>query len=113
MKRIFLHTIMVALSLLGALTISAEERTFIVDGVEYHFQDGVAHILEHYVVECNETGNFLKLLGEKQMNTNASTHLNMTDFYFETVEDVTFGIQTMLNGIYNVKFIDEKLEKIG
>ena len=38
------------------------------------------------------------------MNTNASTHLNMTDFYFETVEDVTFGIRTLLNGIYNINF---------
>ena len=87
-------------------------KDFVVDGVEYHFQDGVSHILEHYVVECNKTGNFLKLLGEKQMNTNASTHLNMTDFYFETVEDVAFGIRTMLNGIYNVNFSDEKLDKI-
>ena len=87
-------------------------KDFIFDGVEYHLQDGVAHILEHYVVECNESGNFLELLGEKQMNTNASTHLNMTDFYFETVEDVSFGIRTMLNGIYNVNFIEEKLEKI-
>ena len=87
-------------------------KDFIVDGKEYHMQDGVAHILEHYVVECNEKGNFLEILGEKQMNTNASTHLNMTDFYFETVEDVKFGIQTILNGIYNITFLPEKLEKL-
>jgi len=68
-------------------------------GSEYHFQDGIAHILEHYVVECNDQGNFLKELGKRQMNTNASTHCNMTRFYFDAVEDVNFGIQTMLNGI--------------
>ena len=83
-----------------------------VDGKEYHMQDGVAHILEHYVVECNDKGNFLEILGERQMNTNASTHLNMTDFYFETVEDVNFGIKTLLNGIYNITFKKDKLEKL-
>lgn len=87
-------------------------KDFIVDGKEYHMQDGLAHILEHYVVECNEKGNFLEILGERQMNTNASTHLNMTDFYFETVEDVRFGIQTILNGIYNITFKTDKLEKL-
>lgn len=87
-------------------------KDFIVDGKEYHVQDGLAHILEHYVVECNDKGNFLKILGEQQMNTNASTHLNMTDFYFETVENVNFGIRTMLEGIYNVTFNVESLEKI-
>ena len=87
-------------------------KDFIFDGIEYHMQDGIAHILEHYVVECNESGNFLEILGESQMNTNASTHMYMTDFYFETVENVLFGIKTMLNGIYNVKFDEEKLEKI-
>ena len=87
-------------------------KDFVVDGKEYHMQDGLAHILEHYVVECNSKGNFLKILGEKQMNTNASTHINMTDFYFETVENVNFGINTMLNGIYNVNFNEENLEKL-
>ena len=87
-------------------------KDFVVDGKEYHMQDGVAHILEHYVVECNDKGNFLEILGERQMNTNASTHLNMTDFYFETVEDVNFGIKTLLNGIYNITFKKDKLEKL-
>lgn len=79
---------------------------------EYHFQDGIAHILEHYIVECNDCGNFLKELGKRQMNTNAFTHFNMTRFYFEAVEDVNYGIRTMLEGIYNIKFEKEKLEKL-
>jgi len=79
---------------------------------EYHIHDGMAHLLEHYVVECNERGNFLEELGKRQMNTNASTHYHMTRFYFEAVEDVEFGIQTMLDGIYHVNFNQEKLDKI-
>lgn len=87
-------------------------KDFIVDGKEYHMQDGVAHILEHYVVEENSRGNFLKLLGEAQMTTNASTYFNMTKYYFDAVEDVEFGIRTMIEGIYSPVFSLERLEKI-
>lgn len=87
-------------------------KDFIVDGKEYHMQDGIAHILEHYVVEENAYGNFLKSLGEAQMSTNASTHYSMTRYYFEAIENVEFGIETMLRGIYSPQFDEETLEKI-
>lgn len=87
-------------------------KHFTVDGVQYNIQDGVAHILEHYVVEENSCGNFLKLLGEKQMVTNASTYYDMTKFYFEAIEDLEYGITTLLNGIYSPVFNEERLEKI-
>lgn len=87
-------------------------KDFIVDGKEYHLQDGIAHILEHYVVEENANGNFLKSLGEVQMATNASTYYNMTRYYFEAIENVEFGIETMIRGIYSPLFSEERLEKI-
>jgi predicted Zn-dependent peptidase len=95
------------ITLFGGLT-----KDFYFDGEKHHIQDGVSHILEHYIVECNGQGNFLKELGEVQMNTNASTHYNMTRFYFDAVEDVLFGIKTLLNGIYNVSFDKDKLDKL-
>ena len=87
-------------------------KDFILDGKTYHLQDGIAHILEHYIVEENKYGNFLKLLGEKQMNTNAYTYPNMTRYYFEAVEDLEYGIKTLVNGIYSPVFDEEKLESI-
>ena len=87
-------------------------KDFICDGKEYHMQDGIAHILEHYIVEENKYGNFLKLLGEKQMSTNASTHNDMTRFYFSAVENVEYGIRTLLRGIYSPLFSEERLNKI-
>ena len=87
-------------------------KDFIYQGKEYHMPDGIAHILEHYLVECNDAGNFLQILGEKQMDTNAATHYAMTSFYFEAVLDVDFGIDTLLKGITSVSFDEEKLNKI-
>ena len=87
-------------------------KDFIIDGRKYHIQDGVAHILEHYIVEENKNGNFLRLLGEKQMNTNASTSYDMTNYFFEAVEDIEYGIETMIKGIYSPIFSEDRLEKI-
>ena len=87
-------------------------KDFIYQNKEYHIPDGVAHILEHYLVECNDIGNFLQILGNKQMITNASTHFNMTRFHFDAVEDVEFGIDTVLKGLTSVSFDEDKLLKI-
>ena len=87
-------------------------KDFIVDGLEYHLQDGVAHILEHYIVECNKVGNFIEMLGEKQMVTNAFTSPISTGYYFETVENVKYGVKTILEGVNSVIFETEKLEKL-
>ncbi|MBR3210733.1 MAG: insulinase family protein [Bacilli bacterium] len=87
-------------------------KHFTYHGKEYHLPDGVAHILEHYLVECNDRGNFLDELGKKQMSTNASTSPEITNYYFETVEKVCEGIQIVLDGIYHVSFTKEKLEKL-
>ena len=87
-------------------------KDFISDGKEHHLQDGVAHILEHYVVENNDVGNFLSILGDRQMYTNASTDNYTTRYYFEAVEDYLDGIKTLLDGLYSVQFSDEKLDKL-
>ncbi len=87
-------------------------KDFISDGKEYHMQDGIAHMLEHYIVEENKYGNFLKLLGEAQMSTNASTHSDMTRFYFSAVENVEFGIRTLIKGIYAPIFEEERFNKM-
>ena len=87
-------------------------KDFIVDGKTYHMQDGIAHILEHYIVEENKYGNFLKTLGEKQMSTNAYTYYDMTRYYFEAVENIEYGIKTLIKGIYAPVFEEERLEKV-
>lgn len=88
------------------------DKDFILNKNEYHMHDGIAHILEHYICECSDAGNFLDELGKRQMNTNASTSCDMTSYYFDAVEDITYGINTILKGIYNVKFTSDKLDKL-
>lgn len=87
-------------------------KDFILDGKKYHLNDGLAHILEHYIVECNDKGNFLKDLGKMQMSTNAQTGEVSTEYYFQAVENVDVGIRTILDAVNNVSFSNEKLNKL-
>lgn len=87
-------------------------KNFILDGTEYHLNDGLAHILEHYIVECNNQGNFIKKLGKMQMNTNAETSDLYTEYYFQAVENIDIGIKTILDAVNNVNFNEENLNKL-
>ena len=87
-------------------------KDFIIDNKEVHFQDGLAHILEHYLVECNKYGNFIDILGKMEMSTNAATSLTHTKYYFEAVEKVDEGIKTIIRSVYNPIFTTDNLEKI-
>ena len=89
-----------------------QRKNFILDGTKYHLNDGLAHILEHYIVECNNNGNFIKKLGKMQMSTNAETSDIYTEYYFQAVENIDIGIKTILDAVNNVKFNEENLNKL-
>ena len=89
-----------------------QRKNFILDGTTYHLNDGLAHILEHYIVECNNNGNFIKKLGKIQMDTNAETSDIYTEYYFQAVENIDIGIKTILDAVNNVKFNEENLNKL-
>lgn len=89
-----------------------QRKNFILDGTKYHLNDGLAHILEHYIVECNNNGNFIKKLGKMQMNANAETSDIYTEYYFQAVENIDIGIKTILDAVNNVKFNEENLNKL-
>lgn len=90
----------------------SSDKDFIMDKKEYHLCDGIAHLLEHYVVEANSIGDFTEILGEMQMTTNASTGLKKTSYYFQTVENLDHGLETLLKSCYSPIFSQERLEEI-
>ena len=87
-------------------------KDYKIDNVDYHFSDGIAHILEHYLVECNKYGNYIEILGQHDMNSNACTQGKITRFFFDTVDNIEFGIKTLLNCIYSPVFTEENLNKL-
>ena len=87
-------------------------KDYKIDNVDYHFSDGIAHILEHYLVECNKYGNYIEILGQHDMNSNACTQGKITRYFFDTVDNIEFGIKTLLNCIYSPVFTEENLNNL-
>lgn len=85
---------------------------FSIDGDEHHIQEGIAHILEHYVFECNNLGNISTILKKKDIFPNATTSSNHTSYFFDAIKDVEFGIETILKAVNDVDFDENKLRKI-
>lgn len=74
--------------------------------------EGTAHLLEHYICECNNIGNYIDNLYQyKALDVNASTNLYGTKFHFDTVYNFKDCLLTMLNTVYNIEFTKDKLDK--
>ncbi len=78
---------------------------------EYNIPNGMAHFIEHLLIETSKYGNLIHVLGEKQMSTNGVTYTDMTQFYFNAVENVEIGIETLIRAINEADFNQEDIEK--
>lgn len=78
---------------------------------EYNIPNEMAHFIEHLLIETSKYGNLIHVLGEKQMSTNGVTYTDMTQFYFNAVENVEIGIETLIRAINEADFNQEDIEK--
>lgn len=93
---------------LGGLNLTYEDNK----GNTKKIPEGIAHLLEHYICECNNHGNYIdNLYKYKALDVNASTNLYETRFYFDAVYNFKECLLTMLNTIYDIDFTKEKLDK--
>jgi zinc protease len=83
---------------------------FIINGNDYHMNDGMAHLIEHLMCEKNSQGVFWEMFGKKQMSTNACTTPFITEFYVDTVEDVYYALENLLIALSNPVFTAEDIE---
>ena len=57
------------------------------DGNKKNLKKGIAHFLEHYLIEKSIYGNLGKYYLSESMRFNGATYFNRTEFYFSTVHD--------------------------
>lgn len=73
---------------------------------------GSAHVLEHYIYENTIYGDLMdKLYDIKAIKSNAVTYPEKTVMYFDTVYNFKECLNIFLNGMYNVIFSKEGLDK--
>lgn len=87
------------------------DSDFKVNGTDHHVVDGMAHLIEHYVLEESNYGNLMKYFGGCHMDSNGATYSDHTLFFFDAVTNVYEGLERLIKGIHNVEFTPEKLEE--
>jgi len=87
-------------------------KDFYLDGKEYHLNYGIAHFLEHYLIESSIYGNSLKMFSDDYIDSNGLTALNRTIFYIATVHDFEENLVKLLNIVNNPKFDKDSFEKV-
>jgi len=94
----------------------SNHNRFKVNDKEYLIPDGMAHFIEHYLLEHGKYGNLFRLLGEKQMYRDGYTNPIRTKYYFSTTHDLEWGLEKLITGInepiFKEKFIEKTKEPI-
>lgn len=88
------------------------DTQILVDNKYYNITGGMAHFLEHTVLESSVYGDLMDLFGEKGIRSNGLTSLDKTRFYIDTVEDLEDNLKLLIKGIHNPIFDKYKIENI-
>ena len=83
------------------------KKDFIADGKEYHLIDGIAHLLEHTLIDNSKYGNVLQHFNEQYVTFNGITTKETTSFYIDTAKNFESALVKLIN-IVNVATFDEK-----
>lgn len=71
---------------------------------------GIAHFLEHKMFDGNEKDIMMRKFSEKGADVNAFTSCNMTNYYFNTLENFDICMEYLCEMIYGLKLTDESVE---
>lgn len=87
-------------------------KKFKKDNKTYNIPEGIAHLLEHTIVEDNIYGNMFDYLKEQYVEFNARTSMNYTSFYINTVYDFERHLEELIKIVNVPVFSEEKMLKI-
>ena len=84
---------------------------FIINDKHYHINDGMAHFLEHLLIEHSIYGNALLDFRSNYIRTNGMTSSIRTSFYIDTVHDFDENLVKLIKvvnePVFNEKDINE------
>lgn len=84
----------------------------VVDNKKYSVINGMAHFLEHVVLESTEFGDLMESFGKRGIGSNGLTSLNSTRFYIDAVETFDENLELLIKGIHTPVFDEKVIEDI-
>jgi len=88
------------------------DNTFYVNNKKYVMRDGLAHFIEHLVLESSIYGDLMENFGKMGIISNGLTSINRTQFYIDTVDHVYDGLKVLIKGIHSPIINKDIIEKI-
>lgn len=83
---------------------------YIKDGNEHIITPGVAHMLEHVIIDDSPYGNAFDYLKKKYLQFNGMTSPNTTSFYIGDILDMPTSLRELINIVNNPKFTKESIK---
>lgn len=84
----------------------------VIDNKKYSVTNGMAHFLEHVVLESTVFGDLMENFGKKGIGSNGLTSINCTRFYIDTVEKFDENLELLIKGIHSPIFDEKIIEDI-
>lgn len=76
----------------------------IIDNKKVNIPCGVAHFLEHILIEKSKYGNLVELFSKKDIKFNGITNYQRTTYYFSTMHNFKGSIKKLLVALHDKKF---------
>lgn len=72
-----------------------------INGKNHTIKSGIAHFLEHLVLESSAYGDLMRIFGMRGVGSNGFTSIDRTQFYIDCVEEVENNLGILLSGIHS------------
>ena len=88
------------------------DNEFYIGDKKYKMKDGIAHLIEHLVLESNVYGDIMQMFGSLGIRSNGMTYIDRTHYFIDTVDHIYDGLKVLIKGIHNPIMNDEILYNI-
>ena len=85
---------------------------FLIDEKKYHMHDGIAHFIEHLLIEQSKFGNMLINFNNDSIITNGITSNKTTNYYINTVHDFEKNLVKLIEFVNIPNFNKDNIEYI-
>ena len=82
------------------------------DGIKHNLKNGLAHFLEHYLIEKGQQTNLGEYFSLESIDFNGITYDNKTDFFISTVHDFKKNLSILLKMINKPVFSKELIDDV-
>jgi len=86
-------------------------KSFYSNDVLYKCEDGIAHLLEHVLIDNSPYGNLGKYFSDNYVSFNGVTYAEYTKFFIYCYENFYDNFKALVDSINNSSFTPEGLEK--